>query len=525
MGLLTTPVFAGTAPSLWACAGTNSLEPRMNPEQLYAAVDLGSNAFRLEINCIEHGHLRRVDYLKETIRQGKGLNAQGELSQEAMEQGWACLARFGERLRGFDPEHVRVAATQTLREARNRDVFVATGSAILGFPIEVISGPEEARLIYLGVTHFLPPNSERRLVIDIGGRSTELVMGQGFQTKALASYPVGSVSWSTQYFPDSAWTAAAFKRAQTAAMAVLEDVPSVFARTAWDTVYASSGTSAALATALASQGWSPEVLTQVGLNALQAQLIEAQSPEHLVLEGLSKERIPVLAGAVAVSQALMALTDGQDMQIAQGAMRHGLLCDVVQRESPQTDIRTRMVQSLCNRFSVDMAQAQRVSRVAATLLDQLLHNAPADTVSARLHNKLLWAAQLHEIGAQISHDDSHKHGAYILQNSDVLGFSVNELQRLSLLVLGHRGKLRKLGDVLSDEHFALQLVALRLAVIFCHARNDPDTDGAVLKSDKKGFTLHLPAAWTESHPQSAYLLEQECLTWEGSPWRLAIHTA
>ena len=195
----------------------------MQTKNLFAAVDLGSNSYRLEIGRLENGHLRRVEYLKETVRQGNGLDAERNLTQDAMERGLACLARFGERIAGFRPSQVRAVATQTLREARNRDVFLQQANKVLGFPIEVIAGREEARLIYLGVSHLLPASDERRLVIDIGGRSTELILGQGQQARTLESYRVGSVAWSVRYFPDGHWTAGAFKTAEVAAKAVLDE--------------------------------------------------------------------------------------------------------------------------------------------------------------------------------------------------------------------------------------------------------------------------------------------------------------
>jgi exopolyphosphatase/guanosine-5'-triphosphate,3'-diphosphate pyrophosphatase len=172
----------------------------MQTRSLYAAIDLGSNSFRLEIGQMDLGQLRRVEYIKETVRQGNGLDADRNLTLEAMERGWECLARFGERIAGFKPSQVRAVATQTLREARNRDVFLAKAKQILGFPIEVIAGREEARLIYLGVSHLLPQSAERRLVVDIGGRSTEMILGQHETASTLESYRVGSVGWSMKYF-------------------------------------------------------------------------------------------------------------------------------------------------------------------------------------------------------------------------------------------------------------------------------------------------------------------------------------
>ena len=222
----------------------------MEPKSLFAAIDLGSNSFRLEIGRLEAGHLRRVEYIKETVHQGSGLDAERNLTDEAIERGLACLARFAERIAGFRPAHVRAVATQTLREARNRDAFLAQARKILGFPIEVIAGREEARLIYLGVSHLLPDSDERRLVVDIGGRSTELILGQGHVATTLESYRVGSVAWSIKHFPGALWTLEAFRSAEIAAKAVLDETISLYPRSSWDRAYGSSGTIGAVADAL-----------------------------------------------------------------------------------------------------------------------------------------------------------------------------------------------------------------------------------------------------------------------------------
>src|SRR6478735_5978980 len=214
----------------------------MNDGTLLAAVDLGSNSYRLEIGRLDHGQIRRTEYIKETVRQGNGLDETRNLTPEAMARGWACLARFGERLAGFKKAQVRAVATQTLSEARNRDEFLKRAHQVLGFPIDVISGREEARLIYQGVAHLLPQSDERRLVVDIGGRSTELIVGQQFDAQVTESYRVGSVAWSMRYFPEGEFTAAAFERAQVAAGAVLDDAVGRYGRGHWDVAYGSSGT-------------------------------------------------------------------------------------------------------------------------------------------------------------------------------------------------------------------------------------------------------------------------------------------
>ena len=492
----------------------------MQPKNLYAAVDLGSNSFRLEIGQLEAGHLRRVEYIKETVRQGNGLDSERNLAEEAMQRGWDCLARFGERLAGFRPGQVRAVATQTLREARNRDVFLDKAKRILGFPIEVIAGREEARLIYLGVSHLLPHSDERRLVVDIGGRSTEMILGQRWQAQTLESYRLGSVAWSMKYFANGQWTSNAFRKAEIAAKAVLDESLSLYPRSSWDRAYGSSGTIGAVSDILQAAGWPQGVITRKGLDWLTDKLLKAQRPELLKIEGLRDDRRPVIAGGLSVLRAVFDLLQIEEMHAAQGALRHGALFDLIDRESPIADVRTQMVGWLTQRFGVDMAQSERVSRTAQALLAPLLGN----TATERHLRKMRWAAQLHEIGMRIAHSDYHKHGAYILENTDLPGFTLDELHRLGLLVLGHRGKLRKLEPNLQNREFVLQLIALRLAVILCHARRDPDISQILIELDEKHQTvrLKLPTDWSQSWPQSAHLLREEAIAWQKTEWALLV---
>ncbi len=487
---------------------------------LLAAVDLGSNSFRLEIGRYDGGVIQRVEYLKETVRQGGGLDEAGHLTPEAMQRGWECLARFGERLAGLEPAHVRAVATQTLREAHNRDTFLARGRQVLGFPVEVIAGREEARLIYQGVAHLLPASDERRLVVDVGGRSTELILGQGFDAHTLESFHVGSVAWSQKYFPDGAFTAAAFERAEVAAKAVLDEALQAYPRSAWDQAYGASGTVGAVADVLSACGFESGRVTREGLRWLRERLLAARHADRVRLEGLRDDRRAVIGGGLSVLLGLSELLDIDTLLPAQGALRNGVLYDLVDRDQFQTDLRALTVERLAARFGVDDAQAGRVARVATGLLAQL--PAGEDDAITRPARKLEWAARLHEIGWQIAHADYHKHGAYILEHADAPGFSQSELHRLGLLVLGHRGKLRKLEAELGDPLLVRQLLCLRLAVILCHARRDPQVQGLRLSADGRRFTLHLPAGWHREFPQSAHLLQEECGAWQRTDWRLEV---
>lgn len=484
---------------------------------LLAAIDLGSNSFRLEIGRFHSGHIERVEYIKETVRQGNGLDEQKNLSLAAMQRGWDCLARFAERLHGFQKHQVRAVATQTLREAANRDQFLTQAQQVLGFAIEVVSGQEEARLIYQGVSRLLPQSSEKRLVVDIGGRSTEVILGQGYESKRMESYRLGSVAWSTRYFPKGLCSANAFKTAEIAAQAVLDEAVVAFPRSHWQVAYGSSGTVGAVADILAAQGVADGVVTRAGLDWLVDRLIKAGSVDALRLDGLKDDRRAVLAGGVAVLRAIFELFRIEQMLPAQGALRQGALYDLIHREADGTDVRERTVRWLAERFSIDAEQAERVRTVAISLFAQIA----VDNADGRYSQKLDWAARLHEIGTHISHDRSYHHGAYILDNVDAPGFSFPELHRMSQLVLGQRGKLRKMEAELADELFAKQLLSLRLAVLLCHARQMPEHTCLKLAYKNGAFKLVTAEGWAKRFPQSAWLLGEEVSAWQKSPWRLA----
>lgn len=496
-----------------------------------AAIDLGSNSFRLEIGRVDHGQIQRAEYFKETVRLGNGLDSARNLTYEAMQRGWEALARFGERLAGFERAQVRAVATQTLREARNREEFLLRARTVLGFGIDVIPGREEARLIYQGVAHLLPRNemadSERRLVVDIGGRSTEMIIGSGLQAQTTESYRVGSVAWSMKHFPDGQFSASAFRVAEIAAKAVMDDALNNYTRDQWDTAYGASGTIGAVGDLVAAAGGRAGVVTRADLDWLLDRLLKAGSADRLRLDGLREDRKPVIGGGLAVLRALFDLLSIDEMRVAQGALRHGVLYELLERDDSVADLRDSTVARLANRFDADEAQARRVGDVAAALFVQLVPEARGGASASRAGRalrKLRWAGQLHEIGMHISHSDYHKHGAYILDNVDVPGFAVNETHALSQLVLGHRGKLRKVEAAMADETFAAQLLALRLAVILCHARRDPEPDAlAVELSGARGLAVRARKDWAERYPQSAHLLREEVLAWQKTSWMLGLH--
>ena len=487
-----------------------------------AAIDIGSNSFRLEIGQLSRTRYKRIDYLKETVRLGGGLDADGHLGEEAQLRGLACLARFAERLAGFKPAQVRAVATQTLREAKNRDAFLARARTVLGHPIEVISGREEARLIYAGVAR-LQPSDRPRLVIDIGGRSTEMILGQGRTPRTTESFQVGSVSLSMRYFADGRFTAEGFRAAQIAAGAELEEALQPFAPGQWVEALGASGTVSAVSQLLAASGITDGAITPTGLRWCIEACLAAGHQDALDLPGLKPERRAVLGGGLSILYTL-ALQFGIDaLRPARGALRQGVLFDLGERlEAIQTpsrrgahDIRDTSVQELQRRFGSDLAQAARVQRLALALYRRVAPRANALTQAENVR-ELDWAAALHEIGMSVSHHDHHRHSAYLLAHVDAPGFSQSQQRRVAELVLGHRGSLRKLDATLEQEARRWPVLCLRLATLLCHARSDTAPQVGRLERTAEGARLTLDAAWAAGHPRTMHLLGEEGRAWERS---------
>jgi exopolyphosphatase/guanosine-5'-triphosphate,3'-diphosphate pyrophosphatase len=329
-----------------------------------------------------------------------------------------------------------------------------------------------------------------------------------------------------KYFPDGQLTASAFKMANIAAKAVLDETLTKYNRDAWDVAYGSSGTMGAVADVLTAAGWQEGAVTRAGLDWLIDKLIKSQNCERLRLAGLKDDRRVVIGGGVSVLCALFELLSIDHIYTALGALRHGVLYDLLDRKEGHSDLRTLSVNRLASNFDVDKLQAARVATVATNLFNQLHVN--ENLAENDLENdaqQLYWAAQLHEIGNQISHSEYHKHGAYILDNADVSGFALPELHRLSTLVLGHRGKLKKIENQLKNSHFTHQLICLRIAVILCHARCEiVDIELQLTASRKKSqhFNLLLPLGWAKKLPQSAHLLHEEVTAWAKTDWSLQI---
>lgn len=477
-----------------------------------AAVDLGSNSFRLQVARIVDDQLYPLDSLKETVRLAAGLGADKQLDAAAQERALACLKRFNERLRGLPPAAVRAVGTNTFRVAKNAASFLKAAEAALGFPIDIIAGREEARLIYLGVSHDLPVSAARRLVVDIGGGSTECIIGQGFDPRETESLYMGCVGFSQRFFPDGKISKSALQQAELAARAEVQAIAARFGAGNWDEAVGSSGTARALADILEQNHWSAGGITATGLEKLRAFLIKASDVKALALPGLSADRVPVLPGGFAVMAGLFSELDIEHMTVAASALREGVLHDLWGRFHHH-DQRDATVAQFMSRYHVDTQQAARVESLALTLFDQAGKQIAHDHEAVR--RLLSWAARLHEVGITIAHASYHKHSAYILANADMPGFSKIDQARLSMLVRAHRGNLAKATreQKLGSEDWEL-IAILRLAVLLC--RNRRETDHAAIRYEREQSTVRLNLApqWLADSPLTETLLEEEVRQWK-----------
>jgi exopolyphosphatase/guanosine-5'-triphosphate,3'-diphosphate pyrophosphatase len=474
-----------------------------------AAVDLGSNSFRLEVARVAGDQLYPLDSLKETVRLAGGLDAGKRLDKAAQERALACLQRFGERLRGLSPEAIRCVGTSALRIAKNADEFIPKAEAALGHPIEIVAGREEARLIYLGVAHSLPASPDRRLVVDIGGGSTELIIGHGLKPHERESLHMGCVNYSQRFFPGGKVDKTALKAAETAARVEVERIEREFSKGSWQQAVGSSGTARALREILEQCGWSARGITADGLAQLRIQFVKAGDVDALDLPGLSRDRRPVIAGGFAIMAGMFAELGIEQMDVAETAMREGILYDLLGRFHKQ-DMREVTVDEFTRRYHIDTRQAVRVKQAAFKLLAASGGN---DENDARF---LDWAARLHEIGLMVSHGGYHRHSGYILENADMPGFSRTEQARLALLARAQRGALTKLpafaaGTVPDSDRMLVWL--LRQAVILCRSRAEPHLPDVKVEASSKRIRLTLPEGWLEHRPLTRRALEEEAAYW------------
>jgi exopolyphosphatase/guanosine-5'-triphosphate,3'-diphosphate pyrophosphatase len=473
-----------------------------------AAVDLGSNSFHMIVARYSHGQLIIQDRLREMVRLAAGLDEQGRLDRTAVEAAIECLERFGQRLHDMKAESVRVVGTNTLRRAKRKGAFLDRARAALGHPIEIISGIEEARLIYLGVAQTMPSEPGRRLVVDIGGGSTEIIIGEGVHAKRLESLYMGCVSMSARFFGDGEITEKRMKRARLAAKLELEPVRNAFKEHGWDRAVGSSGTIRSVADILRARGEAS--ITPPLVEDLIEQAIRAGHESKLRLPELSSERVPVFAGGLAILAEVLGNLDIKSMRTAEGALREGLLYDLVGRLTNE-DARVRSVRAMQGRYHVDSAQAERVEMTALEFLRQTQAEWGLDDPFAEL--VLGWAARLHEIGLDVSHSHYHKHGAYLLEHADMPGFPQDEQRILAYIVGAHRRKfhLDSLQDLNPPWHIKAEylIVLLRLAVLLHRGRSAEALPKIELRVKGRSIEIGFARGWIEDHPLTAADLEQE----------------
>lgn len=493
----------------------------MGYEQI-AAVDLGSNSFRMEIGRVIDDQIYPLDSLKESVRLASGLNSEKNLDEATQLRALESLCRFGERLRGFQPAAVRVVATNTLRVAKNAGEFIPRAEAALGFPIEVIAGREEARLIYIGAAHALPPARHKRLVVDIGGGSTEFIIGKKIEPLLMESLFMGCVSYTLRFFPDGKVDKRRFSEAEVSAAREIETIAQDYRHLGWTEAVASSGTARAIADLIENNGLNPDGqsgISREGLAKLRTLLIRAGSAAGLKLQGLPTDRLPVFSGGIAIMSAIFSVLGIERMIYSEGALRLGVLYDLLGRFHHQ-DMRDATVLQFMRRYQVDTHQARRVERTALELLDQLIGiDRPEHERDIRF---LRWAASLHEIGFSIAHGGFHKHGAYIVSYADMPGFSKKDQECLALLLIGQRGKLEKISLSPVSESIWRLIFCLRLAALLHRSRDDQPLPAFFAKQSGAGFLLELPADWLLANPLSAAALADEASVWQriGSPLRI-----
>ncbi len=477
------------------------------PPQMVAGFDLGSNSFHMIVARVDDEGppvLHVVDKLRETVRLAAGLDEERRIEPAAQERALACLQRFGQRLKEMPPSHVRAVGTNTLRQAANGRAFLAAAHEALGHRIEIISGTEEARLIYLGVAHSLPAANHKRLVIDIGGGSTECVIGERFEPLQRDSLFMGCVSYSQRFFPNGKLSKERMREAQIAAGLELRPIIKRFERIGWEACIGASGTVLAVGEVLRANGWHDGAITAKGLKKLKKAIVSAGDLAGLAkLQGLAADRAPVLPGGVAILASIVEGLKIDRLTCAQGALREGLLYDLLGRMH-EDDARDTTVEHLLTSHRVDREQAERVAHTATAMLRQVRRSWHLGDD----HEQLLgWAALLHEIGLSVAYTGYHKHGAYLIQNSDMPGFSREEQELLAQLVRNHRRKLKmRSGNGKTAQRLA---VLLRLATTLHRERSEKALAPFALAASRQRLHLSFPESWLEEHPLTRADLKEE----------------
>lgn len=475
-----------------------------------AAVDLGSNSFHMVVAQDQHGQLKVVDRLREMVRLGAGLNASGKLSKESKQRAIECLQRFGQRLQEMHADSVRVVGTNTLRVAKNSKEFIKRAEDALGHPIQIISGVEEARLIYQGTIHSITGPEGKWLVIDIGGGSTEVIIGKQAEPLLMESIQMGCVVLSEMFFANGELDKKKFKKALVAAKLQLQPIVSTVKKHNWKHVVGTAGTIRTISNLMREFELSERGISYKGINALIEKLQQAEHIDKVNFESLAKERKPVFAGGLVVLKALFEEFGIKKMMISDGGLREGLLFDLAGRIHHQ-DTRDRTVYSLMRRYHVDFKHAANIKKTALYLLDKVAKEWKIDSDLA--NQFLIWAADLHEIGLDISHSKYHRHGAYLLDNSDLMGFSWNEQRLLACLVGNHRRKINlELIEQLPERWQAqatYMIVILRIAILINRDRAAKEPPDIKIENKKGVLSILLDQSWLEAHPLTGAELEQE----------------
>lgn len=491
-------------------AADRHLPSELSKPEIIAGVDLGSNSFHMVVGELRHGQLAIIDRIRETVRLAEGLSESGELSADARQRSLDCLARFGQRLRDMQAGSVRAAGTATIRRAREDSHFITEAEELLGHPIEIISGLEEARLIYGGVAHSLPPTEGLRLVADIGGGSTEVILGQAVQPRAVESLHMGCVTMTERFFPGGVITAEGFEKARLAARLELRPVKAFFRGAVDLQAIGTSGTIRATHAVALELGLIETSITPATIEQLIEKVLEFRSVGELSMKGLSERRAQVWPGGLSILAEVLNTLRIPEMRISDGALREGLMYDLLGRLQHE-DARERTVHAMAARFQVDQLQASRVAATAASLHEQLKSSWG---FSGDLSSKMLdWSARLHEIGLDISHDGYHRHGSYIAENADMPGFPQAEQRFLAIMIGGQRypidvARLKVLPRVWRVPGLRL-LIVLRLAVLINRSRSAAESPPINIAAGAGRITLGFDAGWLAENPLTIADLERE----------------
>ena len=507
-------------------AQTSSNDDQVNVIQLsgrraqLGALDLGSNSFHLLIAQESGNRIQVLDKHKEMVRLAAGLDEDNNLTQEAIDRALDCLSRFSQRLRPLDPDNVRIVGANTLRAAKGGN-FLEQAEQVLGHKIEIISGREEARLIYLGVCHDLGTSDSSRLVVDIGGGSTEVIIGRKFSPSTLESLHMGCVSMTKAHFANGKLTAKNMNNAINSAMVELEPVMSEYKKAGWDQAVGASGTINAIRSVISNLQESDEI-TLDALNLVRAEVEKAEKIENLNLDGLAEERKPVFPGGPAILIAIFQALQIESMTTSQGALREGCIFDLIGRQH-QDDARDHTVNSLMERFSVDRAQARQVRETSIAILSQVAKRWELTTSEAK--SMISWAADLHEIGMDLSHSGFHKHGAYMVENMDLPGFSKSDQRELAILIRTHRRKISP--EMFAENSHALtrMSVILRIATLMHRNRSQESPPHIEASATAKQLKLTIDDQWLAQHPLTALDLEQEQAYLEPLGIKLQVQTS